>query len=66
MIHLPQLSPVAVLVLVKALPSALAAKGVKVAIFDVNEEGGQRVASEIGGVFAKVDVSDSCFRCGRA
>ncbi|MEM8648995.1 MAG: SDR family NAD(P)-dependent oxidoreductase [Pseudomonadota bacterium] len=38
---------------------ALASKGVKVAIFDVNEEGGQRVASEIGGVFAKVDVSDS-------
>ena len=38
---------------------ALAAKGVKVAIFDVNEEGGKRVASEIGGVFAKVDVSDS-------
>ncbi|MEO0908878.1 MAG: SDR family NAD(P)-dependent oxidoreductase [Pseudomonadota bacterium] len=38
---------------------ALASKGVKVAIFDVNEKGGQRVASEIGGVFAKVDVSDS-------
>lgn len=38
---------------------ALASKGVKVAIFDVNEEGGQKVASDIGGVFAKVDVSDS-------
>ncbi|MEM9279495.1 MAG: SDR family NAD(P)-dependent oxidoreductase [Pseudomonadota bacterium] len=38
---------------------ALAARGVKVAIFDVNEEGGQKVASEIGGVFAKVDVSDA-------
>ena len=37
---------------------ALAARGVKVAIFDVNEEGGQAVASDIGGVFAKVDVSD--------
>ncbi|MGI9350854.1 MAG: SDR family NAD(P)-dependent oxidoreductase [Rhizobiaceae bacterium] len=37
---------------------ALAARGVKVAIFDVNEEGGQGVASDIGGVFAKVDVSD--------
>lgn len=37
---------------------ALAAKGVKVAIFDVNEEGGNRVASDIGGVFAKVDVAD--------
>lgn len=38
---------------------ALASKGVIVAIFDVNEEGGQKVASDIGGVFAKVDVSDS-------
>ena len=37
---------------------ALAAKGVKVAIFDVNEEAGKAVAAEIGGVFAKVDVSD--------
>ena len=38
---------------------ALAAKGVKIAIFDVNEEGGKKVADDIGGVFAKVDVSDS-------
>jgi len=38
---------------------ALAAKGVKVGIFDVNEEGGNRVAKEIGGVFAKVDVADT-------
>ncbi|MEM7069112.1 MAG: SDR family NAD(P)-dependent oxidoreductase [Pseudomonadota bacterium] len=38
---------------------ALAARGVNVAIFDVNEEGGAKVANEIGGVFAKVDVSDS-------
>lgn len=36
----------------------LAASGVKVAIFDLNEEGGARVADDIGGVFAKVDVSD--------
>lgn len=38
---------------------ALAAKGVKVAVFDVNEEGGQKVAADIGGTFAKVDVSDA-------
>lgn len=37
---------------------ALASKGVKVAIFDVNEDSGKAVASDIGGVFAKVDVSD--------
>ena len=36
----------------------LAAKGVKVGIFDMNEERGEMVASEIGGVFARVDVSD--------
>ena len=38
---------------------ALAAKGVRVGIFDVNEEGGERVAAEIGGSFARVDVSDA-------
>jgi len=38
---------------------ALAEKGVKVGIFDINEEGGEKVASDIGGVFAKVDVADS-------
>lgn len=37
----------------------LASRGVKVAIFDVNEEGGKTVADELGGVFAKVDVSDA-------
>ncbi|MFN3353229.1 MAG: SDR family oxidoreductase [Brevundimonas sp.] len=37
---------------------ALAAKGVKVALFDLNEERGEEVAREIGGVFCKVDVSD--------
>ncbi len=36
---------------------ALAAKGVKVAIFDLNEEKGEAVAAEIGGVFCKVDVT---------
>ncbi|MEE9347739.1 MAG: SDR family oxidoreductase [Robiginitomaculum sp.] len=37
----------------------LAASGVKVGIFDMNTEGGERVAKEIGGVFAKVDVSSN-------
>ncbi len=36
----------------------LAGKGVKVGIFDMNEARGLEVASEIGGVFAKVNVSD--------
>lgn len=42
----------------EATARALAAKGVKVGIFDVNEKGGNQVASDIGGTFAKVDVSD--------
>ena len=37
----------------------LAAKGVKVGIFDMNAERGQAVAKDIGGVFAKVDVSNN-------
>ncbi len=37
----------------------LAGEGVKVAIFDMNEKKGHAVASDIGGVFCKVDVSDS-------
>ena len=36
---------------------ALAAKGVKVALFDLNEEAGETIAAEIGGVFCKVDVT---------
>jgi NAD(P)-dependent dehydrogenase (short-subunit alcohol dehydrogenase family) len=36
---------------------ALAARGVKVALFDLNEELGEAVAAEIGGVFCKVDVT---------
>jgi NAD(P)-dependent dehydrogenase (short-subunit alcohol dehydrogenase family) len=36
----------------------LAADGAKVTIFDMNEERGQMVASEIGGVFAQVNVAD--------
>lgn len=42
----------------EATARALAAKGVKVTVFDVNEEGGKGTASDIGGAFAKVDVSD--------
>ena len=36
---------------------ALAAHGVKVALFDMNAERGEAVAGEIGGVFCKVDVT---------
>lgn len=36
----------------------LAAEGMNVTIFDLNEERGQAVAGEIGGVFAKVNVAD--------
>jgi NAD(P)-dependent dehydrogenase (short-subunit alcohol dehydrogenase family) len=42
----------------EASARALAAKGAKVAIFDLNEERGGRVAGEIGGIFCRVDVSD--------
>jgi NAD(P)-dependent dehydrogenase (short-subunit alcohol dehydrogenase family) len=41
----------------KASALALAAQGIKVAIFDLNEENGQAIASEIGGTFCKVDVT---------
>ena len=41
-----------------ATARALAAKGVKVAIFDVNEQNGRKVAEEIGGSFFTVDVTD--------
>lgn len=43
----------------EATARGLAAKGVKVGIFDMNEDDGQRVAKEIGGVFAKVNVADN-------
>ena len=42
----------------EASARALAAKGAKVALFDLNEERGAAVAAEIGGTFCKVDVSD--------
>jgi len=41
----------------EATARALAAEGVKVAIFDRNAEAGERVASDIGGVFCHVDVT---------
>ncbi len=40
----------------RATAEALAAAGVKVAIFDLNEEAGEAVAQAIGGVFCKVDI----------
>ena len=41
----------------EATARALAAKGVKVAIFDLQEDKGEAVAKEIGGIFCKVDVT---------
>ena len=41
----------------EATARALAAHGVKVAIFDMNEARGEDVAKEIGGVFCKVNVT---------
>ena len=41
----------------KATAEALAAAGVKVAIFDVNAEAGEAVAQAIGGLFCKVDIT---------
>jgi NAD(P)-dependent dehydrogenase (short-subunit alcohol dehydrogenase family) len=42
----------------EASARALAAKGARVAIFDLNEERGEGVAKDIGGTFCKADVSD--------
>ena len=41
-----------------ATARALAREGVKVAIFDMNAEKGEAVASELGGVFCNVNVTD--------
>jgi NAD(P)-dependent dehydrogenase (short-subunit alcohol dehydrogenase family) len=41
----------------EATARALAAKGVKVAIFDLQAEKGERVAAEIGGLFCEVNVT---------
>jgi NAD(P)-dependent dehydrogenase (short-subunit alcohol dehydrogenase family) len=42
----------------KATAQMLAAAGAKVTIFDLNQEVGEAVASEIGGPFVAVDVTD--------
>ena len=49
----------------------LAARGVKVALFDLNAEAGEELAREIGGVFCRVDVTsdeqvDAAFAKARA
>jgi NAD(P)-dependent dehydrogenase (short-subunit alcohol dehydrogenase family) len=41
-----------------ATARALAAEGAKVALFDLNEEKGEALAREIGGVFCQVNVTD--------
>lgn len=41
-----------------ATARALAANGVKVALFDLNEEKGEALAQELGGVFCNVNVTD--------
>jgi len=55
----------------EATVRALAAKGVKCAIFDMNEAKGEAVAKEVGGVFCKVNVTseeevDAAFAKARA
>ncbi|MDE2596921.1 MAG: SDR family oxidoreductase [Sphingomonadales bacterium] len=42
----------------RASAQALAAAGVKVAIFDISEEAGEALAKEIGGVFCNVNIMD--------
>jgi NAD(P)-dependent dehydrogenase (short-subunit alcohol dehydrogenase family) len=43
----------------EAAARALAARGAKVVIADLNEERGQAVAAEIGGAFCRVDVTNT-------
>ena len=55
----------------EATVRALAAKGVKVAIFDMNEAKGEAVAKDVGGVFCKCNVTideevDAAFTKARA
>ena len=51
----------------EATARALAAKGAKVAIFDLQAEKGEKVATEIGGVFCEVNVtSDESVDAGLA
>ena len=41
-----------------ATARALAARGMRVAVFDLSEAAGRELAGEIGGLFLRVDVSD--------
>jgi len=41
----------------RAAAQALASEGIRVAIFDVNADGGKQVADSIGGLFCKVDIT---------
>src|SRR4051812_14146163 len=55
----------------EATARALAAQGVKVALFDLNEAKGEALAKELGGVFCKVNVTseeevDAAFAKARA
>ena len=55
----------------EATVRALAAQGVKIAIFDMNEEKGEKVAGEVGGVYCKCNVTsdeevDAAFARARA
>src|SRR5687767_14291538 len=51
----------------EATARALAERGVRVAVFDRDAEKGERVAAEIGGIFAQVDVtSDEAVAAGFA
>ncbi len=51
----------------EATARALAAKGAKVAIFDLQEEKGRKVAEDIGGIFCEVNVtSDESVEAGFA
>jgi len=42
----------------EATARALAERGVKVAVFDRDSDKGEKVASEIGGIFAQIDVTN--------
>jgi len=42
-----------------ACAKQLTTKGMRIAVFDLNEEQGEQQAAELGGIFCKTDVSDS-------
>lgn len=47
----------------EATARALADRGVRVAIFDMNEQAGKKLAERLRGTFCKVDVSDTASVC---